>query len=308
VLGISHDGEHELPADDLKKHEDERRRSLKGKAKENRPNIAQYHSESHVRTETDETNDTVGNGTWRSAMSYTPSRSPSDRPAMRSRWSTFRDSTAEDSESDTASNKTPRRPRKSDSGPAPQEQDEDDAREEEMQPANPPESPQARENAQRKWSALKGKLLPSSANHMTGARTAIGPAHDKTSQVAPVPITTELLSGQLGVMMLKTWLDRDEDGRRAVPVLIGNMRFRVCESIGTGGGGHHGSSRTGPGGGIFKVECEYGDGAVKWVIYRELKDFFSLHSHYKAANFGSRVAGLRSSRPVKIPDFPKFGE
>lgn len=42
------------------------------------------------------------------------------------------------------------------------------------------------------------------------------------------------------------------------------------------------------------------------MIYRELRDFLSLHAHYKAANFGSSVGGLRASRRVEIPDFPKM--
>lgn len=42
------------------------------------------------------------------------------------------------------------------------------------------------------------------------------------------------------------------------------------------------------------------------VIYRELRDFLSLHAHYKAANFGTSVGGLRGSRKVDIPEFPKI--
>lgn len=49
-------------------------------------------------------------------------------------------------------------------------------------------------------------------------------------------------------------------------------------------------------------------GADNQVIYRELRDFFQLHAHYKAANVGTSVAGLRTSRKVEIPDFPKMSE
>jgi phospholipase D1/2 len=42
------------------------------------------------------------------------------------------------------------------------------------------------------------------------------------------------------------------------------------------------------------------------VIYRELRDFLSLHAHYKAANFGTSVGGLRGNRKVDIPEFPKI--
>jgi hypothetical protein len=48
------------------------------------------------------------------------------------------------------------------------------------------------------------------------------------------------------------------------------------------------------------------DRADNQVIYRELRDFLSLHAHYKAANFGTSVGGLRGSRKVDIPEFPKM--
>ena len=76
-----------------------------------------------------------------------------------------------------------------------------------------------------------------------------------------MPVTTELLAGQLPVMILKTWMDRDDEGHRAVPVLLGNLRFRVGDSVGLGAGRETGKE-------MFKVECEYGDGVVKWVRHR----------------------------------------
>jgi phospholipase D1/2 len=79
------------------------------------------------------------------------------------------------------------------------------------------------------------------------------------SAVAALPVTTELMAGQLPVMIMKTWLDRDEDGNRAVPVILGSLRFRVGDSVGLkADGGQTGKE-------MFKLECEYGDGAVKWV-------------------------------------------
>ena len=48
---------------------------------------------------------------------------------------------------------------------------------------------------------------------------------------------------------------------------------------------------------VFRIELEYGDGAVKWVIYRELKDFVNLHAHYRVANLRQGIE--------KFPAFPK---
>lgn len=126
-------------------------------------------------------------------------------------------------------------------------------------------------------------------------------ANSATTDVSAPTMTNEMLAGTLPVMILKTWLDRDEEGHRAVPVLLGNLRFRIGDSL---------QVRTGKTGGIkemFKIECEYGDGAIKWVVYRELRDFVSLHLHYKKSNFGHRVAALGShqTRHVTIPEFPR---
>ena len=116
-----------------------------------------------------------------------------------------------------------------------------------------------RDHAQQGWAMLRNRVLPGQGK----GRSETAPGHNTVSAlsstaIASVPITTELLAGQLPVMMLKTWLDRDEDGRKAVPVLLGNMRFRVGDSVGL-------KQEDATGREMFKVECEYGDGAVKWV-------------------------------------------
>nr|XP_019012545.1 phospholipase D [Kwoniella pini CBS 10737]OCF51326.1 phospholipase D [Kwoniella pini CBS 10737] len=217
--------------------------------------------------------DTLDEGKWRNAMSGQRSRTNSidrkgKRRSVNTRFSSFRDiheyiSNGEDGEGSS------------------------------------PDSP-THEMAQKRWSMLRNRVIPSKSTS-TGSTA---PTPGKVSALSPtviasIPVTTELFAGQLPVMIMKTWLDRDEDGHRAVPVLLGNLRFRVGDSVGLRPGSETGKE-------MFKLECEYGDGAVKWVIYRELRDFLSLHAHYKAANFGTSVAGLRSSRRVEIPDFPKM--
>lgn len=161
-------------------------------------------------------------------------------------------------------------------------------------------NPIVHERAQRRWSILRDRVLPDSTKNI-GPNPSLGRSTALAStMIASVPVTTELWAGQLPVMILKTWLDRDEDGRRAVPVLLGNLRFRVGDSVGL----QPDNQATGKE--MFKIECEYGDGAVKWVIFRELRDFLSLHAHYKAASLGSKVPSFRSARRLDIPDFPKI--
>lgn len=46
-----------------------------------------------------------------------------------------------------------------------------------------------------------------------------------------------------------------------------------------------------------RLQCEYANGAARWVIYRELRDFVSLHTHY-------RVAKIYGRADLVLPEFP----
>ncbi|CED85185.1 Phospholipase D1 [Phaffia rhodozyma] len=113
---------------------------------------------------------------------------------------------------------------------------------------------------------------------------------------AGISLTDELMMGNLGVLILKLAIETDEKGRKRVPVFLHHIRFKVSDSI--GGSGNH------P---VFRVECEYGNGAVKWVIYRSLRDFLSLHAHYKASSLTRNVPGRNKGTKgtVELPEFPR---
>ncbi|KAJ9102280.1 hypothetical protein QFC19_004828 [Naganishia cerealis] len=197
------------------------------------------------------------------------------RPAKAGRlWSTFRQKSADEHDGEQRKNSRPRQPGTDGLAGA---MDNDRIVEE-------PES-----TGQKKWAVLRQKLLHRQTN---------GPIPHANPAI--IPVTSELLAGQLPVMILKTWLDRDESGHRAVPVLLGNLRFRIGDSAGMSAGQEEHSGRE-----VFRIECEYGDGAVKWVIYRELRDFFVLHTNYKTGNLGNKLSHLTGARRVEIPEFPR---
>lgn len=132
-----------------------------------------------------------------------------------------------------------------------------------------------------KWSRLR-TLLPrvaSQARH--------GPI---SSTVAPtgVNVTDELIAGGLSTLMLRLWFERDEKEKRRVPILFHRLRIRISDSL------HplHGTSS------VFRIECEYANGAARWVIYRQLKDFLSLHTHYAVSNAYNRNQDI-------LPEFPR---
>lgn len=103
-----------------------------------------------------------------------------------------------------------------------------------------------------------------------------------------VNITDELITGGLSTLMLSLWLERDDRGHRRVPILLHRLRIRISDSL-YPLSGHRA---------VFRIECEYANGAARWVIYRQLKDFISLHTHYTVSNAYNR-------NQDKLPDFPK---
>jgi phospholipase D1/2 len=132
-----------------------------------------------------------------------------------------------------------------------------------------------------KWAKLR-TLLPRIAHH----NQSIVPGPSVITSHA-VNITDELITGGLSTLMLRLWLERDEKGRRRVPVLLHRLRIRVSDSI------HPLQQRKS----VFRIECEYANGAARWVIYRELRDFVSLHAHYTVSNVYNRIK-------EELPEFP----
>ncbi|KAJ7600958.1 phospholipase D [Mycena floridula] len=144
----------------------------------------------------------------------------------------------------------------------------------------PHEKEKGKQAGRVKWKRLRS-LIPNVVNQ---AKTnAPGP-----SAVAPpsVNITDELITGGLSTLMLRLWFERDEKDQRRIPVLLHRLRIRISDSL------HplHTSKA------VFRIECEYANGAARWVIYRQLRDFLSLHAHYAVSNAYNR----------NIEDLPEF--
>jgi phospholipase D1/2 len=115
---------------------------------------------------------------------------------------------------------------------------------------------------------------------MPGGQVAITPQN--------VNIADELMVGGLSALMLRLWFERDEKDHRRVPILFHRLRIRISDSL------HpmHGHKS------VFRIECEYANGAARWVIYRQLRDFISLHTHYTFSNAYNRNIET-------MPEFPR---
>ncbi|KAG9048406.1 Phospholipase D1 [Tulasnella sp. UAMH 9824] len=151
-------------------------------------------------------------------------------------------------------------------------------------------------NATQRWNALRQRLRQSSTagglSPLKGKRRSLVVP---SSMAAEVDLNEELMAGPLALQILRMWFERDENGRRRVPVLLQHLKIRVSDSVHPLHGTHA----------VFRIECEYGDGAARWVIYRELKDFLSLHAHYTFSYTAYRASA--GGNELKIPEFPRAG-
>jgi phospholipase D1/2 len=133
-----------------------------------------------------------------------------------------------------------------------------------------------------RWNRLRS-LLPTiigQGRSMPGGQAAITPQN--------VNITDELMVGGLSTLMLRLWFERDEKDHRRVPILFHRLRIRISDSL------HPMHAHKS----VFRIECEYGNGAARWVIYRQLRDFISLHTHYTFSNAYNRNIEV-------MPEFPR---
>ena len=121
----------------------------------------------------------------------------------------------------------------------------------------------------------------------------------------------ELAAGAPAALMLASMFQRDERDHKRVPVLLEQLRIQVIDS-------EVDSNKTRDGKPtkeldedkflrhlIFKIECEYGNGAnrMRWVIKRSLGDFSKMHLKYKTAYNAGRLR-LRSDGRKRLPHFP----
>ncbi|PWN31347.1 phospholipase D, partial [Meira miltonrushii] len=142
-----------------------------------------------------------------------------------------------------------------------------------------------------RWNALRQRLRENAA------KKGKGTINRKARVVGQMSVVTEMQTGILPVFMIKMSMERDEQGHRRIPVLLNHLHLRISDSVNP----LHTSSA------VFRIELEYGDGLIRWVCYRSLRDFINLHTHYRAAaikGYLGRPVGSTEG-DVGVPSFPK---
>ncbi len=147
-------------------------------------------------------------------------------------------------------------------------------------------------------------------------------------------LMAELRAGAPAALMLASMIQRDEHGNKRIPVLLGQLKLSVTDSL-TDRNAIFGSEAekkiaddtkgNKPGRSntdkekkedkekdtrhqVFRIELEYGSGQnrMKWVIDRTLRDFLNLHIRYKLQASTDKYLQLRDERHrPKQPRFPR---
>ncbi|KAK9314362.1 hypothetical protein V1522DRAFT_430399 [Lipomyces starkeyi] len=122
--------------------------------------------------------------------------------------------------------------------------------------------------------------------------------HEKSAE-----LIAELSAGAPAAVILASSFKRDEKGQRRLPVLLEQLKVKITDSTRQEDRQHT----------IFRIELEYGSGPtrMKWVVHRDFRDFFALHSRLRMLSiqrniYSSTTGGTMGVTPARdIPHFPK---
>ncbi|KAI5805847.1 hypothetical protein EDC01DRAFT_268193 [Geopyxis carbonaria] len=139
-------------------------------------------------------------------------------------------------------------------------------------------------------------LTKDTANRWNALKAGIkvmrkGKAKEKVDQEKSAELVAELSAGTPAALIFASMYQRDEHGHRRIPVLLEQLKVRITESD------QHRRHQT-----LFKVELEYGSGLtrMKWVIWRDFRDFVNLHSRYRVSGLSGSAKGVH-----RLPKFPR---
>lgn len=141
-----------------------------------------------------------------------------------------------------------------------------------------------------KWRALKAGI------RMMGQRKK---EESKIDREKSAELMAELTAATPAVVIFASMFQRDEHGNKRIPILLEQLKVKISDSDKTP------SKNSGRSHSVFRIELEYGSGLtrMKWVIYREFRDFFNLHSRYRLADISNTTFSGRDTH--KLPKFPR---
>ncbi len=145
-----------------------------------------------------------------------------------------------------------------------------------------------------KWRSIKSSLK------LLGSRAK---AERQVDHAKSAELMAELLAGAPAALFLASMFQRDEHGRKKIPVLLEQLRVTITD---TDKNTNKESDRHTP----LRVELEYGSGLtrMKWVVYRTVADFANLHVKFKIQEKQDAFRNRPAQRVREIKDKNKDGE
>ncbi|KAG2173548.1 hypothetical protein INT44_007139 [Umbelopsis vinacea] len=157
-------------------------------------------------------------------------------------------------------------------------------------------STQPSKNAARRWGKLRNTIR--FQNHLqANGRSNTDTLRDAKRNRTGADVITENLLNIQPAMIIGMAMQRDEHKSPRIPVVLSQLKIRITDSEDS-----LNRSRA-----TFRIELEYGDGLMKWVIQRRYRDFLNLHYSYRRYDpTRTRIKGLPKFPKHSLPYFTSY--
>ncbi|KAK6355809.1 Phospholipase D1 [Orbilia javanica] len=140
-----------------------------------------------------------------------------------------------------------------------------------------------------KWKALKAGI------RMIGQKKK---EEAKIDREKSAELVAELTAGIPAALIFASMFQRDEHGNKRIPIILEQLKIKITDSKLNNKSRNHT---------VFRIELEYGSGLtrMRWVIHREFRDFFNLHTKYRLQDFSNAYTSLGEGAKHQLPKFPR---
>ncbi|KAK6500323.1 Phospholipase D1 [Arthrobotrys musiformis] len=140
-----------------------------------------------------------------------------------------------------------------------------------------------------KWKALKAGI------RMIGQKKK---EEAKIDREKSAELVAELTAGIPAALIFASMFQRDEHGNKRIPIILEQLKIKITDSKLNNKSRNHT---------VFRIELEYGSGLtrMRWVIHREFRDFFNLHTKYRLQDFSNTYTSLGEGAKHQLPKFPR---
>lgn len=158
-----------------------------------------------------------------------------------------------------------------------------------------PAAPRMRRTPMERWRDASNRIKDRIAANKKAKKKA---EKSKVDILKSAQLVSGMLAGSPAAMILASNFQRDEHGRKKVPVLLEQLKVEVPDST-----MRDDSDRRQ----LFCIRLEYGSGRMRmrWEIWRSFNDIYKLHTNFKLLRQAVWITHYGQSQPrIKLPNFP----